>query len=202
MVLLCIFFSLYEGRVVFWICTSSNRFAFILKLHHVCMQNIAIMHLLLWTFFSTFSAKNVSVLNTCRYFNMNFNFKSWLCQSDPKRPCGVKQFNNLPIWLSNTEKRNRKENKKHTCWKMKENWNTSRHGRVYVCMYKGTGTTQKPSSQSLYRHNDPSCSCVFYWIFYVLFRTNFGALIFYVKWIFYGLLRKKLEKKKKLCTEC
>lgn len=106
-----VYFFLSIWWAVFWICASSKRFAFILKLHHVCMQNIAIMHLLLWTFFSTFSAKNISVLNTCRNFHTNFNFKSWLCQSDPKRPCGVKHFNNLPIWFSSIEKKNKTKRK-------------------------------------------------------------------------------------------
>lgn len=136
----------FISQVVFRICASSDRFAFILKLHHVCMQNIAIMHLLLCVcstlFFHIFS-QNVSVLRTCRNFNTNFTFKELIVsKGQPEATmwrCGV--WSNLTICRYDfPAPKTRRRQQEKPCQEARENWNTSlRPERMHVC--QGTGTT-------------------------------------------------------------
>lgn len=128
--------------------------------------------------FFTFSAKRFRIKNVQK-FKHEFYFLKADCVKEPTRSvhvakCRVKQFNNLPICISSAEiemklgetmsRIERKLKHESTAW-------------AYACVLRLSQHHTITKLSNLYRNNDPSCSCVFYWILSILFRTKFGALI-------------------------
>lgn len=113
---------------LFGICVSSMRFAFKLKLHHACMQNIAVMYLALRILF-TFSFKRFRIK-----YVQKFHLSSPLTHTHTalplRRMCQKVCFQWPTIACSNLTicRYDFQVPKKHVKWKILKCWST------HVCM--------------------------------------------------------------------